>query len=87
MHNLMMEYTDYHKYKPAYNETLLNMIDDPGYCLESDSLKLMHPDIVYQDRYIFRDIERGNLQREIIKKRAFDAIQGLVPSSKPTKKF
>ncbi|CAD8076688.1 unnamed protein product [Paramecium sonneborni] len=87
LQTFMMDNTNYSKFKQAYNESSLNMIEDPNYCIESDTLKLLHPDILLQDKYIVRDLEKGNLQREIIKARMFDSIQNLLPLSKPQTKF
>lgn len=68
-----MANTNYSKWKEKYNESTLNFIEEPSYCLESDLLKYMHPKLILEDQYILRDLDRNNLQREIIKKRAFDA--------------
>ena len=72
-----------------FKESSLNMIEEPSYCIESDTLvqiykyiqKLLHPDILLEDKYVVRDLDKGNLQREIIKKRMFDSIQNLSPLS------
>lgn len=74
LHNIMHSNTNYSKFRPQYNETPLNFIDDPSYCLKSDQLKIMHPDILLEDRYVVRDLEKNNLQREIIKKTMFDGV-------------
>ncbi|CAD8137738.1 unnamed protein product [Paramecium pentaurelia] len=87
MQTYMMDHTNYSKFKQSYNETYLNMIEEPSYCIESDTLKLIHPDILLQDKYIMRELDKGNLQREIIKSRMFDSIQNIQPLQKPTTKF
>ncbi|CAD8132232.1 unnamed protein product [Paramecium pentaurelia] len=87
LQTFMMDNTNYSKFKQAYNESSLNMIEEPSYCIESDTLKLLHPDILLEDKYVVRDLDKGNLQREIIKKRMFDSIQNLSPLSKPLTKF
>ena len=46
LHNILIENTPYHKFKQQYNETYLNMIEEPSYCEESDIYKLLHPDIL-----------------------------------------
>jgi tubulin polyglutamylase TTLL1 len=37
------------------------MIEEPSYCIESDTLKLLHPDILLSDQYVVRDLDKGNL--------------------------
>lgn len=70
----MIRQTNFSVFKPRYNETPLNFIEDPSYCLNSDKYKLIHPIVMMEDRYVVRDLEKNNLQREIIKKMMFDAV-------------
>ena len=70
----MITATNYSHFKPRYNDTPLNIIEDPNYCHNSDMVKLIHPKVMLEDRYVLRDLDKDNLQREIIKKNMFDAI-------------
>jgi tubulin polyglutamylase TTLL1 len=56
-----MQNTNYSAFKPRYNETPLNFVDDPYYCLHSDKLKLVYPDMILEDRYVLRDLDKNNL--------------------------
>lgn len=47
--------------KTRYNETPLNFIEDPSYCYNSDLVKLIHPSVILEDRYVLRDLEKNNL--------------------------
>jgi tubulin polyglutamylase TTLL1 len=77
IHSIVIRHTNYTQFRTRYNETPLNFIEDPSYCLNSDKYKLLHPSVILEDRYVVRDLEKNNLQREIIKKNMFDAVQGL----------
>lgn len=44
-----MANTNYSKWKEKYNESTLNFIEEPSYCLESDLLKYMHPKLILED--------------------------------------
>lgn len=61
VHSYMIRNTNYSLFKPRYNETPLNFIEDPSYCLNSDRYKLIHPAVVLQDRYVLRELEKNNL--------------------------
>lgn len=40
---------------------------DPFYCLKSDLYKILHPKIVVEDSYVFRDYGGNDLARSIIR--------------------
>ncbi|CAD8070420.1 unnamed protein product [Paramecium sonneborni] len=46
---------------------------NPIYCLKSDLYKILHPKVVLEDSYIFRDYGGNDLARSIIRKQLFDA--------------
>ena len=77
MLNSIILSTNYTQYKHRYNETRLNFIDNPNYCSNSDKLKFLHPYTILYDKYIVRDMDSNNLQKLIIRKRAFDAVPSI----------
>jgi tubulin polyglutamylase TTLL1 len=72
--NTVIYNTNYTSFKTKYNESQLSIVDSPEYCKESDVMKLLHPDLILYDKYIIRDLDSNNLQREIIKAKFFDAL-------------
>ncbi|CAD8156648.1 unnamed protein product [Paramecium pentaurelia] len=74
-------------FKPEYNQSRYNVAESPVYCKKSDSYKMVHPDIVLQDYYVWRDYPPTNLPKKITLDKTYAVLDKVSPSKTASYKY
>jgi hypothetical protein len=64
-------------YNKLFKRSPIPINDWLGYCSYSDAYKVLHPDVVFKDMYVWKEGSRENLRKRITTEKAYAVLPDL----------